>query len=383
MAEEPRRPVSPWFPPRVSWWGWIAYGVAAALLGSFLTLWLLPHLGWTLHLQQPPYVEAPPPAAAPLPPTVAVVRQVAPAVVGVVSQQRESTYFGEAATATLGSGTVFDPRGFFVTSYHVVAGGDLYLALLPSGRRVPATLVGEDPMTDLAVLKITPDESVKVARFGDSDQVEPGQPVLALGYPFSQGLGKRVTFGVVSGTASTLYGYTGSQVVLGDFERQRVTRLLQTDAAIDRGNSGGPLVDMQGQVVGITTLKEEGAGGLGYAIPSNAVKRVVEDLVRVGHVRRAYLGATFSILGKDFLTGEILLDLTIAGFAPDSPVQKAGLLEGDRLVAWNGEVLKDYLQLLTYLEMSHPGDEVELTVERQGQAKRVKVVLGELKEATP
>ncbi|MDI3269508.1 MAG: trypsin-like peptidase domain-containing protein [Bacillota bacterium] len=384
MKEQSQPPVVQGSPPgRPPFWVWVIYGLAAAMLGSLLTLWLLPHLGWTLRLERPPYVEAPPPAAVPLPPTVAVVRQTGPAVVGIISQRRENSYFGEKTTATAGSGTLFDPMGFLVTNYHVVSGGDLFLALLPSGKRVPATLVGEDPLTDLAVLKITLDDSVKVALFGDSDALEAGQPVLALGYPFGEGLGKTVTFGVVSGIVPTLYGYTGNQVTLGDFDRQRVTRLIQTDAAVDRGNSGGPLVDMQGRVVGITTLKEGGGQGLGYAIPANAVQRVVEDLVRVGHVRRAYLGAAFSVLGRDFLTGEVLLDLTVAGFSPDSPAQKAGLLEGDRLVAWNGEPLADYLQLLTFLEMSHPGDEVELKVERQGQVQRVRVILGEMEEAVP
>ncbi|MBX5475568.1 MAG: trypsin-like peptidase domain-containing protein [Clostridia bacterium] len=368
---------------------WLAFGLACALLGGAGGVWV------TLAIWPGAAALGRGPQPVPLisnagfddAPAVAVAREVGPAVVGVISQERQSSFWGSAVATSIGTGVTFDRRGYIVTNDHVIAGGNFFQVELPDGQRVPASVVGTDPQTDLAVLKIVPRESLRVAVFGDSDKVQVGQPVIAIGNPLGLDYQRSVTAGVVSGIRPALYGYTGDEDVAFDPTRQRVTQLIQTDAAINQGNSGGPLVDVSGRVIGINTLKGPASStveGIGFAIPSNIVKRVVDDLVRYGSVRRAYLGVSFPFVGRDPLTGDPEISLRVTDVVRGGPADVAGIRVGDRVVAFDGQPVNDYIHLLGMLEMHHPGDVVEVALQRNGAQRTVRVRLAEMsREGTP
>lgn len=363
--------------------GLAAFGLACAVGGGVVGALASPVLFPGLSTERPGTVTLAVPVAdrGGDAPAVAVARNVGPAVVGVVSQEGQGSLWGGTVATSFGTGVVFDRRGYVVTNDHVLAGGTFFQVELPDGRRVPASVVGTDAETDLAVLKVVPDASVRVAVFGDSDQVVVGQPVIAIGNPLGLDFQRSVTTGVVSGIRPALYGYTGNDEVSFDPRRQRVTELIQTDAAINHGNSGGPLVDSAGRVIGINTLKEpsgNGVEGMGFAIPSNTVQRVVTDLVRYGAVRRAYLGVSFRDLGRDPLTGDPDIDLTLSDVKRGTPADLAGLRVGDRILAVDGRQVQDYIHLLGVLEMHHPGDEIRLTVRRNGAERTFSVRLAEM-----
>ncbi|MBE3591171.1 MAG: trypsin-like peptidase domain-containing protein [Firmicutes bacterium] len=362
---------------------WVAFGLACALAGGVGGAWAVlavwPGAAALGRGPQPvPLISR---AGAAEAPAVVVAREVGPAVVGVISQERQTNFWGPAVAASIGTGVAFDRRGYIVTNDHVIAGGNFFQVELPDGQRVPASVVGTDPQTDLAVLKIVPPDSLRVAVFGDSDEVEVGQPVVAIGNPLGLDYQRSVTAGVVSGIRPALYGYTGDEEVSFDPSRQRVTQLIQTDAAINQGNSGGPLVDASGRVIGINTLKGPASSaveGIGFAIPSNIVKRVVDDLVRYGAVRRAYLGVSFPFVGRDPLTGDPEISLRVSDVVRGGPADAAGMRVGDRVLSFDGHPVRDYIHLLGMLEMHHPGDVVEVVVQRNGAQRTLRVRLAEM-----
>jgi putative serine protease PepD len=285
-----------------------------------------------------------------------------------------------------GSGVVFDTSGRIVTNNHVVAdaGNGGIQVVLSDGRSYPASVVGTDPSTDLAVIKLTkmPSSGVKPATFGDSAAVKIGDPVMAVGNPL--GLSDTVTTGIISALNRPVSaGRGGSQGCGGD---QVVTNAIQTDAAINPGNSGGALVDAGGRVIGITssiaTLGSGGGGGqsgsigLGFAIPVNEVKDVAQQLISTGTVQHAILGVSTSEQEQSVtVDGAARQAAVLQSVSPGSPAAKAGLQAGDAVIALNGQRVDSSLSLIGSIRALKPGTTVTLTVVHDGATKDVKVTL--------
>jgi serine protease Do len=270
-----------------------------------------------------------------------------------------------------GSGFIYDEQGHVVTNHHVIADADFVLVRLVDGREYEAEVVGSDPNSDVAVLKIEPDdgETLPTARIGRSEPMQVGDWVLALGSPFE--LEATVTAGIVSAKGRQL---GRSQAALEAY--------IQTDAAINPGNSGGPLVDLDGEVVGINTAIVGGRAfvGYGFAIPIDLAQRVVADLLEYGHVRRPRLGVSVSDVtdvdaeayGLDEVRGAEIVTVQA-----DTPASEVGLQPGDVVLAIDGDPIEDATDLTTGLAQLQPGDEVTLELIRDGEPLEVAVTLGE------
>ncbi|HVT71608.1 MAG TPA: trypsin-like peptidase domain-containing protein [Lacunisphaera sp.] len=245
-----------------------------------------------------------------------------PAVVHIVVE-------GENGPAGSGSGFIISPDGYLLTNSHVVHGARALRVFLADGRKLEASLIGDDPATDLAVLRISADE-LSHLNLADSDAVRPGQIAIAIGSPM--GFQQTVTAGVVSGLGRSLRGAAG----------RLIDNVIQTDAALNPGNSGGPLVDTRGRVIGVNTAIIRPAQGICFAIASNTARWVAAWLIKDGRIRRSYIGVagqTVPLIRKvaryhkiDQATGVL-----VAGIEPDSPAARAGLQEGDVLLALDAE----------------------------------------------
>lgn len=298
--------------------------------------------------------------------------RVYPALVFVKPIQ-EDIESGEAKKReVLGSGVIISPEGLVVTNYHVVEHALLIRCVLSDKRQVEAEILGKDPETDLALLQLKgldPNESLPYAEFADSDAVEAGDFVMAMGSPF--GFERSVSLGIISNTRR----YMG-------FESQYIyNTFIQTDAAINPGNSGGPLVDIRGRVVGINTLAIRGGDGIGFAIPANIVRDIVERLRKNGRVIRAYTGLQLQPL-KDFNTNTFIQSdkgVLIRDIRPMSPAAAAGVRPGDLLIAVNSEpVTAMYIEDLPYVERLLAdlpiGKPATLTLQRHGEVIDVELV---------
>lgn len=272
----------------------------------------------------------------------------------------------------LGSGVVISADGFIVTNNHVVEGASELEVILPDGARHPAAIVGTDPRTDLAVVRIDAGGLTPI-RMGDSDSLEVGQIVLAVGSPFA--LSQTVTQGIVS--------YIGrSGVGLADYESY-----IQTDAAINPGNSGGALVDLDGRLVGINTAIASSTGGydgIGFAIPSNLVLSVTSELMERGYVARGWLGVNIQDLTGG-LAGEFGVEngIVVTGVSVGSPAEEAGLELGDVITGLDGATVTDVTSFRTSVAALGPGAEVELEVAGRDGRREVDVELAELPGSRP
>ncbi len=262
------------------------------------------------------------------------------------------------ARNALGSGFIIDAEGYVVTNNHVVEGAESVDVVLEDGRKLPAEVVGTDPRTDLAVLKVEADEPLPQLDWGGSDEIEIGDWVMAIGNPF--GLGGTVTTGVISARARDLGA--------GPYDDY-----LQTDASINRGNSGGPLIDMQGRVVGVNTAifsPTGGSVGIGFAVPSSIAQDVARQLRETGDVRRGWLGvqiqpvneAIAGSLGLEQPEGALVADVT-AG----SPAAEAGVQVGDVILQFGGEAIEGPRDLTLAVATAPLGKESPMTVWRDGQ----------------
>ncbi len=272
----------------------------------------------------------------------------------------------------LGSGVIITPDGLVVTNHHVVEHAVEIRAVLSDRRQLPAKLLGKDPETDLALLQLEglrPDEQLPYAEFADSDRLSSGDFVMAMGSPF--GFERSISLGIVSNTRRYM-GFEGRYVF---------NTFIQTDAAINPGNSGGPLVDVYGRVVGINTLALRGGDGIGFAIPSNTVRDVVQRLRRDGRVIRAYTGLRLQPL-RDFRSNTFVdsdVGVLVRDVAQASPAQEAGIRPGDLLVAVRGEtVTATYVEDLPAVERLLAdlpiGESVELTIRRGSENLTVTLV---------
>jgi serine protease Do len=314
-----------------------------------------------------------------------VSKQVKPAVVSleVVERSRRQTLrlpegfpnpFGEGTPRRqrgMGSGVIISPDGYILTNRHVAADAEQITVKLTDGREFKARRIGVDTETDLAVIKVEA-TGLPVARLGDSEKVEQGEWVVALGSPF--GLQQTMTAGIVSATGRDLRAMGGGQF----------TEFIQTDASINPGNSGGPLVNMNGEVIGINTLifSQTGASsGVGFAIPSNLANKVYGQIVRSGKVTRGYLGVTLSpvtpaiarTVGYEGTDGALVNDVARL----DSPAGKAGLRSGDVITEFDGKPVKSPKELTDLVADSPVGKLAQLKYVREGRSATASVRLGE------
>lgn len=304
------------------------------------------------------------------------VKQVAPAVVTVVGTiQGEMTFFGLTGDQTVsGSGVFISNDGYILTNNHVVEGTQSVSIVLSDGSQETAQIVGTDKYADLAVLKT--DGAVPAsALLGNSDLLDPGESVIAIGSPLGD-FKNSVTFGVVSATGRAVDTGSGYSI----------EGLIQTDAAINQGNSGGPLVNLAGEVVGINTLivrsSQSGtvAEGLGFSIPANTVRAVAEQIIEKGYFSRPYLGAqvqqiTPAIAARYRLAVEWGSYITAVGSA--SPAADAGLQEGDIITRIGGTSLDESHSYINTLYSFQAGEQVDIEFYRGGQTLTVQVTLGE------
>jgi len=268
----------------------------------------------------------------------------------------------------LGSGVIVSPDGYILTNNHVVNNATDIQVALNDGRQFTAKVIGSDPKTDVALVRIKAD-NLPALTLADSDKIEVGDVVLAIGNPF--GIGQTVTKGIVSAKDRTTSGEMDE-----DF--------IQTDAAINPGNSGGALVDTEGRLVGINSAiltRSGGNQGIGFAVPANLCRWVMDSLVQNGRVDRGFLGVMIQNLTPDLATA-FKLDRTtgalVGDVSPGSPADKAGLKSGDVITQVNGQPIGDASQLKLRVAQSAPGSKVQLDVNRNGESKTFEVMLGNL-----
>jgi serine protease Do len=275
---------------------------------------------------------------------------------------------------SLGSGFVIDASGIIVTNNHVIEGADEITVSFEDGTSLPATVVGHDDKTDVAVLRVKPRAPLKVARFGDSDKGRVGDWVIAIGDPF--GLGGTVTAGIISAR--------GRDINAGPYDD-----FIQTDAAINRGNSGGPLFNMDGEVIGINSAiysPTGGSVGVGFAIPSNLAKSIIAQLRQYGEMRRGWMGVRIqqvtdeiaSSLGLPRASGAMVADVTAGG-----PAAKGGLQNGDLIITYDGRPVPDSRALPRYVADTQIGKNVNVEVVRKGARKIVSIQIARLVDDKP
>lgn len=313
-------------------------------------------------------------------PIIIIAEQVGPTVVGIknMSNNQEFNKAHPGIAQGSGSGVLIDDQGYIVTNNHVVVGAEKLLVSLANGKELEGKLIGRDPRTDLAVVKIDPAQAGKFlyARLGDSDKVKVGELAVAIGNPLGEEFARTVTAGIISALNRT--------VEVG--EGQRFT-LLQTDAAINPGNSGGALVNSQGEVIGINSVKiiNEKVEGMNFAIPINRVKPIIQDLISQGKVIRPWLGVLYrGINNSDQLKAEngypVNYGIVVDQVAPNGPAAKAGMLDKDILIAFNEEKVTTFPDLQQFIEKVKIGDNVKVTVIR---GKSTIVLTVKLEEMPP
>lgn len=324
----------------------------------------------------------------------AIVKQKTSAVVAITTRQRVEEqdqaqslpdnlpfreffrrYYGELPEPprqqprlALGSGFIISSDGHIITNNHVVEDAAEIHVVFGDRTNVPATVIGRDPATDIAVLKIDPRPNMTVATWGDSDAAEPGSWVIAIGSPF--GLGGTVTVGVVSARSR-------------DIRSGPYDDFIQTDASINRGNSGGPLFNTRGEVIGVNTAIFSPSGvniGIGFAVPSRTAQAVADQLIRTGRVERGYVGlhlqeitpAIAQALGRPDDKGVL-----VASVEPGGPAEKAGLQSGDVITQFDGKPVESGRDLSRTVAAMKPGTQASMTVIRDGKPQELTVAIGQ------
>lgn len=307
---------------------------------------------------------------------VRAAERVLPTVVGITNKALVYDFFHgrsilrERAT---GTGVIIDKSGYIVTNNHVVAGANELSVTLSNGEEYPARLVGADAATDLAVIKIEKD-NLPVAQFGDSDALAVGEVAIAIGNPLGLAFSQTVTVGVISAKERAI-----------NINEHNFT-FIQTDAAINDGNSGGPLVNLRGEVIGINTAKIKIAGveGMGFAIPSNTVKNISRDLIVHGRIIRPWIGVYYGGDIDEALARQLQLPVDygvlIQEVVKDGPADRAGIRRGDVIVSMSGRKITTFNDLRRIIFEHNVGDEVEITFYRGREQMTVRVTLSELPE---
>jgi serine protease Do len=368
---------------------WVAV-LASAVVGLVA---LAPHLGHT-NTAAPLWSDRPvpvaPAAAMPAANWVELTRVLKPAVVNISSRRLEERVemqnpFGNLSpfgddergprrprhtVRSMGSGFIINPAGYIVTNNHVVEGATDIRVKIDDGRELAGTVVGRDPKTDLALLKVEAN-GLPVIPLGDSTQLQVGEPVMAIGNPF--GLERTVTTGIVSATGRVI-----GQGPYDDF--------IQTDASINPGNSGGPLINTRGQAVGINAAifsQSGGSVGIGFAIPVNQAKSVVTQLVASGKVTRGWLGVTIQPLTAELAKGFNVTEGTgalVAGVQDGSPAARAGVKAGDIITHYDGQKVATSADLPKLVAATAVGRQVPVTVVREGKKVALNVTVAQMDE---
>lgn len=309
-----------------------------------------------------------------------IVEEISPTIVGVVNLQQMKSQFNlqsQNIETGSGSGVIFkkdSQYGYIITNNHVIEGANEIQVSLYNGDKVTAEIVGADALTDLAVLKIDKKHVNEVASFGDSSKLRTGDEVIAIGNPLGLEFSRTVTQGIISATERSISVNTSA----GQWEITAV----QTDAAINPGNSGGALINSSGEVIGINSLKisQEGVEGLGFAIPSNDVIPIAEELINNGQVKRAYLGiqmvdmSTIVQVYRQSMYGNLENGIIIANIEQGSPASKAGLKTNDVIVGIDGNEIQNITELRKYLYGKvKPGDRVKIEYYRDGKKQTTAV----------
>ena len=269
----------------------------------------------------------------------------------------------------LGSGFIIDLKGIVVTNNHVIKGAEDILVRVNGGKEYKVTIIGSDPLSDIAVLKMETKDKFIPVKFGDSDKARIGDWVIAIGNPF--GLGGTVTSGIISARNRSI-------------GLSRYEDFIQTDASINQGNSGGPLFNMDGDVIGINTaiLSPTGASsGIGFAIPSNSAKRVIDQLIEFGETKRGWLGVRIQVVTKEIADAEKLdkpKGALVSNVAEGSPSDKAGILPGDIILEFKGTLINKMQELPLIVAQTDVGETVEVKVWRNSKELIKKITLGRL-----
>ncbi len=273
---------------------------------------------------------------------------------------------------SLGSGFIVDIRGFVVTNNHVIQDADEISIILQDNTRLPAKLVGKDPKTDLAVLKVEPGAvKLPAVALGDSDTTRVGDWIIAIGNPF--GLGGTVTAGIISAR--------GRDITAGPYDD-----FLQTDASINKGNSGGPLFNLAGDVIGINTAIYSPSGGsigIGFAIPSSTARPVIDQLIKFGEVKRGWLGVHIQAVTEEIAESLGIKETTgalVASTMKDGPAEKAGIKAGDVILEFNGRKVTEMRRLPRIVADAPVGEKAKTVIWRDGKRQEVMVEVGALKE---
>jgi len=293
-----------------------------------------------------------------------VVEEITPSVVNIRVKVKQRDFFGDEYLAEgLGSGVIFTEDGYIITNNHVAGSAEKLLVTLYDGTEYPAELVGADKNTDVAVIKIETD-NLKAASFTSIDNVKVGDLVIAVGSPF--GLRQTVTMGVISAK--------GRDITLSP-ETLPMVNLIQTDAAINQGNSGGPLVNSAGQVIGINTLIFSPSGasaGIGFAIPSDTIVNIAEQIIKYGEARIPFIGVEMGENRTDIVG--VYIENAMEGY----PADEAGIKSGDIITEFDGAVVQTPFELFAQILRLNVGDIVELEVYRDGEYLTITLELVEV-----
>ncbi len=311
-------------------------------------------------------------------PVVEIAQKVSPSVVGITnkSEVRVQDFFFEERTEEqegYGSGIVISDEGYIVTNYHVIEGAKELYVILPDGDTVEAELIGGDKQSEVAVLKVDV-PNLSVATLGDSDKVQQGELAVAIGNPLGHQLAGSVTAGVISAVNRSLRLDDG-----------RTMKLIQTDAAISPGNSGGALVNSKGEIIGMNTLKVNiaitGAEGLGFAIPSNDFVAIAKEIIEKGMVERPGIG----ILGRE-ITAEYAKELGypqgigVVRVVSNGPAHKAGIIPGDVIIGFDDQEIKTFKELSAIIESHKVGDVVKIKIWRDGNEFTIPIKLEQMQD---
>jgi serine protease Do len=275
--------------------------------------------------------------------------------------------------SSLGSGFIIDSSGYIVTNHHVIEGADEISVRLQDNTVLDATLVGSDDKTDLALLKVEHDGELPAVPWGNSDDVRVGDWIVAIGNPF--GLGGTVTAGIISARQR-------------DINSGPYDDFLQTDASINRGNSGGPMFDLEGRVIGVNTAifsPSGGSIGIGFAIPSAMARNVIDNLRQFGEVPRGWLGVRIQTVTEELAEGLRLPEATgalVASVTDDGPAEKAGIKQGDVILEFDGREVEEMRRLPRMVAETRVGADVEVVIWRKGKRETLQVSLGKLDDAT-
>jgi serine protease Do len=274
----------------------------------------------------------------------------------------------ERQSSALGSGFIIDEKGIVVTNNHVIEGAEDIVVQVNGEKKFKAKVIGADPLSDIAVLQIETKEKFIPVKFGDSDKARIGDWVIAIGNPF--GLGGTVTSGIISARNRSI-------------GLSRYEDYIQTDASINSGNSGGPLFDMNGDVIGINTaiLGRSGNVGIGFSIPSNSAKIVIDQLIEFGETKRGWLGVRIQDVTKEIADVEKLekpMGALVASVAPNSPSEKGGVKAGDIILEFNGEIIEQMKELPLIVARTEVGKKVKVKIWRNKKEIIKTITLGRL-----